>query len=61
MILVDHQIRERLNDGLVIGDFDEAFLQPASYDLRIGKNLDAPPQFGLGELARPRGFEPLAF
>lgn len=42
MILVDHQIRARA-PGL-IQNFDERFIQPASYDLRIGKRVYAPPR-----------------
>jgi dCTP deaminase len=44
MILVDHQIRDRVADhSLQITNFDDASVQPASYDLRIGPNIYAPP------------------
>ena len=37
MILVDTQIKEAIESGdIVIGDFSEKCLQPASYDMRIG-------------------------
>jgi dCTP deaminase len=36
MILVDRQIRQAVERGHLITDFDPASLQPASYDLRIG-------------------------
>lgn len=40
MILGDHQIREAMDDGdLVIDEFSERCLQPASYDLRIGAKV----------------------
>src|SRR5713101_7809564 len=40
VILVDHQIRKAIDRGeLVITDFDERSLQPASYDLRIGSHI----------------------
>ncbi|TMC46452.1 MAG: hypothetical protein E6J20_21065 [Chloroflexi bacterium] len=45
MILVDHQIQNAIaEDRLFIGDFDIASLQPASYDLRIGRHIYSPPQ-----------------
>lgn len=44
MILVDHQIREAVEKhDLVITDFDPKCVQPASYDLRIGKYVYGPP------------------
>ena len=40
MILVDFQIRDIVKEGLlVIDNFDEKCVQPASYDMRIGKNV----------------------
>src|SRR6266511_1819077 len=43
MILVDRQIREAVNNGHIgIENFDERFVQPASYDLRIGPLIYSP-------------------
>jgi dCTP deaminase len=43
MVLVDHQIREEVRKKtLGIKNFDEACLQPASYDLRIGSLVYSP-------------------
>ena len=40
MIMVDSQIKDALASGvLVIEPFDEASLQPASYDMRFGKKV----------------------
>lgn len=40
MILVDHQIRDAVqNKYLGIENFSEDGIQPASYDLRIGAHL----------------------
>jgi len=44
MILVDHQIKDRIRNAEVISPFDETCVQPASYDLRIGSLLYAPPK-----------------
>jgi len=44
MILVDHQIRDAVRQQhLFIRNFDESSVQPASYDLRIGNLVYAPP------------------
>lgn len=43
MILVDHQIREKVGNAQVIKPFEEKCIQPASYDLRIGAHVYAPP------------------
>jgi dCTP deaminase len=44
MTLVDHQIREAVTQGeLGIANFDAALVQPASYDLRVGAFVYAPP------------------
>lgn len=43
MVLVDSQIREEINSGnLRIDNFDEACVQPATYDLRIGPLIYSP-------------------
>jgi dCTP deaminase len=43
MVLVDSQIRDEINSGnLRIDNFDEACIQPATYDLRIGPLIYSP-------------------
>ncbi|HJT35114.1 MAG TPA: hypothetical protein VJ783_24010 [Pirellulales bacterium] len=42
MILVDRRIREAIKKGELGDDFDEEYVQPASYDLRIGTNVYSP-------------------
>lgn len=37
MLLTDGEIKEMLGKEIVIEGFDEEFLQPSSYDMRIGK------------------------
>lgn len=39
MILVDHQLRVAIKEGKLGTNFEEEFIQPASYDLRIGANV----------------------
>lgn len=40
MILVDHQIKKYVQDNIIIMEnFSEDCVQPASYDMRIGKNI----------------------
>lgn len=43
MILVDRQIKDRVGKAKVVSPFEEACVQPASYDLRIGSLIYAPP------------------
>lgn len=43
MILVDHQIKDRIGKAGIVSPFDENCVQPASYDLRIGALVYAPP------------------
>jgi len=43
MILVDSEIRERIGKAGIVSPFDERCVQPASYDLRIGALVYAPP------------------
>ena len=37
MLLTDGEIKEMLGEEIVIEGFDDEFLQPSSYDMRIGK------------------------
>jgi len=47
MLLSDVQIREEINShGIEITPFDETMLQPASYDLKIGKDVAVVPENG---------------
>lgn len=43
MILVDRQIKDIVAKDGVVSPFDAACVQPASYDLRIGQHVYAPP------------------
>lgn len=44
MILVDHEIKDAVaTQRLTITEFDDRSVQPASYDLRIGRLVYAPP------------------
>lgn len=43
MIMVDYQIREAITSGdMIIENFSEDYIQPASYDLRIGPLVYSP-------------------
>ena len=43
MILVDREIRQAISShNLIISEFADDCVQPASYDLRIGKNVFVP-------------------
>lgn len=42
MILVDHQIKEEIRNGNLGEDFHDDCIQPASYDLRIGRFVHTP-------------------
>ncbi len=47
MLLSDSQITEEINShGIEITPFDQRMLQPASYDLKIGKDVAVVPQNG---------------
>ena len=44
MILVDMQIRDKIGGAGIVAPFDPNCVQPASYDLRIGPLVYAPPK-----------------